>query len=58
VRISQEVWNRYCAPVFGQRDSPLLCIYSHMISYPLYLADHPLCPPIAIRQQMERAGRG
>jgi hypothetical protein len=58
VRISQEVWNRYYAPHFGQRDSPLLGIYSHMISYPLYLADYPLGHLIAfqIRQQMERAG--
>jgi hypothetical protein len=58
VRISQEVWNRYYAPVFGQQDSPLLGIYSHMISYPLYLADYPLGHTIAfqIRQQMERTG--
>jgi hypothetical protein len=58
VRIAQDVWNRYYAPVFGQRDSPLLAIYSHMISYPLYLADYPLGHTIAfqIQQQMERAG--
>jgi hypothetical protein len=58
VRIAQNVWNRYYAPVFGQRDSPLLGIYSHMIAYPLYLADYPLGHMIAfqIRQQMERAG--
>lgn len=58
IRIAQDVWNQYYAPVFGQRDSPLLGIYSHMISYPLYLADYPLGHMIAlqIRQQMERAG--
>jgi len=58
VEIAQDVWNRYYAPVFGQRDSPLLGIYSHMISYPLYLADYPLGHMIAlqIREQMERAG--
>jgi hypothetical protein len=58
VSIAQDVWNRYYAPVFGQRDSPLLGIYSHMISYPLYLADYPLGHTIAfqIQQQMERAG--
>jgi hypothetical protein len=58
VRIARDVWNRYYAPVFGQRDSPLLGIYSHMISYPLYLADYPLGHMIAlqIRQQMEEAG--
>jgi hypothetical protein len=58
IRIAQDVWNRYYSPVFGQRDSPLLGIYSHMISYPLYLADYPLGHMIAfqIKQQMERAG--
>jgi hypothetical protein len=58
VRIARDVWNRYYAPVFGQQDSPLLGIYSHMISYPLYLADYPLGHLIAfqIKQQMEREG--
>jgi hypothetical protein len=58
VRIAQDVWNRYYAPVFGTRDSPLLGIYSHMISYPLYLADYPLGHIIAfqVKQQMDRAG--
>jgi hypothetical protein len=58
VRIARDVWNRYYAPVFGQEDSPLLGIYSHMISYPLYLADYPLGHLIAfqIKQQMEQAG--
>jgi hypothetical protein len=56
--ISKALWNQYYAPIFGQRDSPLLGIYSHMISYPLYLADYPLGHTIAfqVRQQMERAG--
>jgi hypothetical protein len=58
VQIARDVWNRYYAPVLGQEGSPLLGIYSHMISYPLYLADYPLGHLIAfqIRQQMERAG--
>jgi oligoendopeptidase F len=58
VGIAREVWNRYYAPVFGQNDSPLLGIYSHMISYPLYLADYPLGHIIAfqVKEQMERAG--
>lgn len=38
VDISKEVWNKYFAPVFGIRDQPILAIYSHMISNPLYLA--------------------
>ncbi|MBM4394331.1 MAG: hypothetical protein FJ087_01420 [Deltaproteobacteria bacterium] len=36
------IWNRYYAPVLGVRDSPLLAIYSHMISAGLYLPDYPI----------------
>ena len=42
IRIAKEVWNQYFAPVFGVEDSPILAIYSHMISYPLYLSAYPL----------------
>ena len=35
--IAKEIWNKYYAPVFGTRDEPILAIYSHMVSYPLYL---------------------
>ena len=38
IRISKEIWNEYYAPVFGVQDEPVLAIYSHMISYPLYLS--------------------
>jgi hypothetical protein len=40
IAISKEVWNTYYAPVFGVKDSPILAVYSHMIAYPLYLADY------------------
>ena len=36
--ITKEVWNTYFSPVFGLKDEPILGIYSHMISNPLYLA--------------------
>jgi hypothetical protein len=39
---AREVWNAYFAPVLGVPDSDILAIYSHMVSYPLYLADYPL----------------
>lgn len=42
VRLSREVWDRHYAPVLGGEGSALLGIYSHMIAYPLYLADYPL----------------
>ena len=37
-----DIWNRYYAPVIGVRDSPVLAIYSHMISAGLYLPDYPM----------------
>jgi hypothetical protein len=36
--ITREVWNSYYASVLGQKDVTLFGIYSHMISYPLYLS--------------------
>ena len=36
-RLSKEIWNEYYAPVFGVKDEPVLAIYSHILSYPLYL---------------------
>jgi hypothetical protein len=44
--------------VIGIRDSPLLGIYSHMISSVLYLPDYPLGRFIAfqIREQVDRSG--
>lgn len=38
IALSKEVWNRYYAPVFGVKDETVLAVYSHMISYPLYLS--------------------
>lgn len=42
IEIAIDVWNKYFAPVFGVKDTPILAIYSHMISYPLYLSAYPL----------------
>lgn len=42
VQIAKDVWNKYYAPVFGETDSPILAVYSHMIAYPLYLSAYPL----------------
>jgi hypothetical protein len=38
MNIARDVWNTYYAPVFGTRDETILAVYSHMISYPLYLS--------------------
>jgi hypothetical protein len=49
VRIAQETWNRWYAPLLGGRDSTLLAIYSHMVSYGMYLPDYPLGHLIAFQ---------
>jgi len=36
--LAKEIWNKYYAPVFGKKDETILAVYSHMISYPLYLS--------------------
>ena len=41
VRIAKDVWNKYYEPVLGSRDCPLLAIYSHMVSSPMYLPNYP-----------------
>lgn len=57
--ISKEIWNKYFADTFQIKDVTLLAIYSHMISYPLYLADYPLGHLIAyqIEERMEESGK-
>lgn len=58
VKIAQRVWNDFYAPHLGAKDSPLLGIYSHMISYPLYLFNYPLGHLIAfqIEGQVKKTG--
>ena len=58
VGIAKKVWNQFYAPVLGGKDTPLLGIYSHMISYPLYLFNYPLGHLIAfqIEEQVHKAG--
>ncbi len=42
IRIAREIWNSYYEPVLGEKDSPILAIYSHMINAPLYLSNYPM----------------
>jgi hypothetical protein len=41
IRCARDVWNKYYEPVLGDKDSPILAIYSHMINDPLYLPNYP-----------------
>ncbi len=56
--IAKETWNRFYAPVFGVKDSPILAVYSHMIDSFLYLPDYPVGHLIAfqIERYVEKAG--
>ncbi len=38
--MATDIWNRYYAPVFGVKDSPILAIYSHMVNSPIYLSNY------------------
>jgi len=40
--IAQELWTKYWEPHLGKSDDCLLGIYSHMITYCLYLPDYPI----------------
>lgn len=42
IDIAAEVWNQYYEPILGEKDSPLLAIYSHMVGYALYLPGYPI----------------
>ena len=42
IAIAKQVWNDYYAVAFGIRDSDLLAVYSHMISYSMYLPDYTI----------------
>ncbi len=59
VAIAVDYWNRYYAPVFGCKDSPLLAIYSHSINSGIYLPDYPMGHIIAaqIEHYIEKNGK-
>ncbi|MBN1349653.1 hypothetical protein JXJ21_09605 [candidate division KSB1 bacterium] len=49
IQIAKDVWNKYFAPVFGEKDVILLAVYSHIIDAGLYLPDYPLGHIIAFQ---------
>ncbi len=56
VQIAQTIWKKHYAPVLGGSETPLLAIYSHMIAYPLYLADYPIGHLIALQLEEQIDG--
>lgn len=57
IKIAQQVWNQYYEPVLGEKDSPLLAIYSHMIDSPLYLANYPYGHIIQFQLEQQIKGK-
>ena len=59
VQIAKDVWNRYYAPIFHQRDITLLGVYAHMVNEFLYLPDYAIGHMISaqIEQQIEKSGK-
>jgi len=57
LRLSKEIWNEYFAPVFGIKDQTVLAIYSHMISYPLYLSAYAFGQIIEFQLEQHLTGK-
>jgi hypothetical protein len=55
--IASDIWNRFYADAFGHYDETILAIYSHMIDYPLYLADYPLGHVIQFQIEKHMEGK-
>jgi hypothetical protein len=49
VRIAETTWNETFGTLMTAQDSSLLGVYSHMLAYPLYLANYPLGHLIAFQ---------
>lgn len=41
ISIAKDVWNKYYLPVLGEKNSPILACYSHMVNSPMYLPNYP-----------------
>jgi hypothetical protein len=56
--IARDVWNRFYAPVLGQKDCVLLAIYSHMVANGIDLPDYPVGRMIAAQLEGRIARTG
>ena len=58
IQLARDIWNKYYAPVFHQKDVVLLGIYSHMIDSFMYLPDYTIGHMIAfqVEEQMRKSG--
>jgi hypothetical protein len=49
VGIATDLWKRYYQPLLGGTDVALLGVYSHLVSYGMYMPDYPLGHLIAFQ---------
>jgi hypothetical protein len=58
LQLAKETWNKYYAPVIGEKDVILLGVYSHIVHSFLYLPDYPLGHLIGlqIEEQVRKGG--
>jgi hypothetical protein len=49
IRIAKEVWNEYFAPVFHEKDVPLLLVFNHLVRGVLYFPEYPMGEVIAFQ---------
>ncbi|MFA8435073.1 MAG: hypothetical protein ACEPOZ_11200 [Marinifilaceae bacterium] len=57
IHLSKEIWNEFYAPVYGSKDETILAIYSHMVSYPLYLSAYAFGNLIEFQLEQHLAGK-
>jgi hypothetical protein len=57
IRLSKEIWNEYYSPIFGAKDETILAIYSHSISYPLYLSAYAIGHIIEFQLEQHLEGK-
>lgn len=57
ISISKDVWNKYYAEIFGVKDQTILAIYSHMVTYPLYLSAYPVGQLIQFQVEKHMEGK-
>jgi hypothetical protein len=57
IRIAKEVWTQYYAPVFKEKDVPILLIYSHLLGGMLYFPDYPIGQIIGFQLETYMEGK-
>ncbi|MCT4603686.1 MAG: hypothetical protein N4A59_12420 [Marinifilum sp.] len=55
--IAKAVWNEFYAPVYGVKDQPILAVYSHMLSNPLYLSNYAFGNVIEFQLEQQLKGK-